>query len=108
MDNQHKIIKGYRDLSQAELDMINDVESKGVELAALIEKLRQSVNAEFQTAFVIQGEARGDEARAKADEQYRRVMASTAEANRWIQIGQDHLQQGLMALTRAVARPENF
>lgn len=27
---------------------------------------------------------------------------------RWIDIGQTHLQQGLMALRRAVARPEVF
>ena len=27
---------------------------------------------------------------------------------RWISIGATHLQQGLMALTRAVARPESF
>lgn len=27
---------------------------------------------------------------------------------RWISIGQTHLQQGLMALTRAVAKPTSF
>jgi hypothetical protein len=27
---------------------------------------------------------------------------------RWIAIAQTHLQQGLMALTRAVARPDGF
>ena len=27
---------------------------------------------------------------------------------RWLRIGEDHLQQGLMALTRAVARPDAF
>jgi hypothetical protein len=32
MDNQHKQIKGYRDLSQAEIDAMN----KGKELAALV------------------------------------------------------------------------
>ena len=30
------------------------------------------------------------------------------EAQRWLTIGQDHLQQGFMALTRAVARPTSF
>ena len=28
--------------------------------------------------------------------------------NRWVSIGVTHLQQGLMALTRAVAKPEFF
>jgi hypothetical protein len=32
MDNQHKQIKGYRDLSQDEINMVN----KGKELAALV------------------------------------------------------------------------
>lgn len=27
---------------------------------------------------------------------------------RWVSIGETHLQQGLMALTRAVARPTSF
>lgn len=27
---------------------------------------------------------------------------------RWVAIGKTHLQQGFMALTRAVARPEHF
>ncbi len=27
---------------------------------------------------------------------------------RWIQIGKTHLQQGIMALKRAIGRPENF
>lgn len=27
---------------------------------------------------------------------------------RWVSIGETHLQQGLMALTRAIAQPESF
>ena len=27
---------------------------------------------------------------------------------RWVSIGETHLQQGMMALTRAIAKPENF
>ena len=40
MDNQHKKIKGYRDLSQAEIDLMNEIKAKGVELGDLVEKLR--------------------------------------------------------------------
>lgn len=39
MENQHKKIKGYRDLSQAEIDLMNEVKAKGVELGELVEKL---------------------------------------------------------------------
>lgn len=40
MDNQHRQIKGYRELSQAEIDLMNDIKAKGVELGELVEKLR--------------------------------------------------------------------
>lgn len=42
MDNQHKHIKGYRDLSQTEIDLMNLIKSKGVELGALVEQLRST------------------------------------------------------------------
>lgn len=40
MDNQHKHIKGYRDLSQVEIDLMNEIKTKGAELGTLVEKLR--------------------------------------------------------------------
>lgn len=39
MDNQHKLIKGYRDLSQEEIDMMNKIKALGVELNNLISTL---------------------------------------------------------------------
>jgi hypothetical protein len=39
MDNQHRQIKGYRELSQEEIDLMNEIKSKGVELGELIGKL---------------------------------------------------------------------
>ena len=37
------------------------------------------------------------------------LLRGTPESSlRWISIGETHLQQGLMALTRAVARPTTF
>lgn len=41
MDNQHKQIKGYRDLSQAEIDAMNKIKSHGVQLGILIEELEK-------------------------------------------------------------------
>lgn len=40
MENQHKKIKGYRDLSQEEIDLMNEIKAKGVELGELVAKLR--------------------------------------------------------------------
>lgn len=42
MDNQHQKIKGYRDLDQEEIDLMNEIKSKGVELEELIDKLRST------------------------------------------------------------------
>lgn len=85
MDNQHRQITGYRELSQGEIDLMNEIKSKGEALDALITKLREHqgrVTAEYGTP--------------------------DAEPHRWISIGKTHLQQGLMALTRAVAKPQSF
>ncbi len=40
MDNQHRQIKGYRELSQAEIDAMNEVKAKGAEIGELVAKLR--------------------------------------------------------------------
>ena len=39
MDNQHKKIKGYRDLSQAEIDLMNRIKEQGECLAMMIQDL---------------------------------------------------------------------
>ncbi|AHK11684.1 hypothetical protein S141_38 [Shewanella sp. phage 1/41] len=39
MDNQHKKIKGYRDLSQDEIDLMNRIKEQGECLAMMIQDL---------------------------------------------------------------------
>jgi hypothetical protein len=74
MDNQHKKIKGYRDLSQGEIDTMNAIKEQG-------EKLR-----------IMIGE-----------------MKSVGDTDkRWIAIAETHLQQGIMAAVRAIAKPDSF
>ena len=78
MDNQHRKITGYRELSQAEIDLMNEVKAAGIQLEALVEKVRNS------------------------------MPLTDGRNQRWSSIGATHLQEGLMALTRAVAKPEFF
>lgn len=52
MQNQHQKIKGYRDLTQAEIDLMNKVKSKGAELGALVDEL-QSADGLDQRAIAI-------------------------------------------------------
>jgi hypothetical protein len=40
MDNQHRQIKGYRELSQAEIDVMNEIKAMGAQIGALVERLR--------------------------------------------------------------------
>ena len=42
MDNQHKKITGYRDLSQGEINAMNAVKAKAKEIGFLIEELEQN------------------------------------------------------------------
>ena len=42
MDNQHRKIKGYRELNQEEIDTMNEVKAMGVKLGELVEKLENN------------------------------------------------------------------
>ena len=44
MDNQHKKIKGYRDLSQEEIDMMNEAKELASKVGELCEKLSNTEN----------------------------------------------------------------
>lgn len=62
MENQHRQIKGYRELNEAEIALMNEIKSKGAELGELVAKLRAtegldqrwvSIGAtDFQTGLV--------------------------------------------------------
>lgn len=94
MDNQHKLISGYRDLSQAEIDLMNEIKAQGVALEALCAKVESHVLAE----------------RAKADsiDDDSAANFNAAEPEKWARWGRDGMQVNLMYLTRAVARPSTF
>lgn len=40
MDNQHRQIKGYRELSQEEINTMNEIKEAGIALGILTDKLR--------------------------------------------------------------------
>lgn len=92
MENQHRIIKGYRDLSAEEIAMINEIKATGQAVQALIAKVAEHVEQQVLTA--------GD-----ADELQR---IQDAQPSRWTSIAKTDFQTGLMALTRAVAQPGTF
>jgi len=89
MENQHRKIKGYRELNQDEIDLVNEIKEKGQEINELINKCRAIDVMEGKTG----------------DREHDEVLD---EAARWRSIARTHLQQGLMALTRSVTKPEFF
>lgn len=97
MDNQHKKIKGYRDLSQDEIDLMNRIKAKGEELRDLVNDLGSRAEINIQIF----------ESRPYEHDHFDKLR-SAKQALRWVKIGEDHLQQGVMALVRSVARPESF
>ena len=94
MENQHRKIKGYRELNQKEIDLMNRIKNFGPELDQLISDLNEY----------------GDDSNQCDDPRAGAKNNETADPcdHRWISIGKTHLQQGLMALTRAVAKPDFF
>lgn len=114
MENQHQKIKGYRDLSQEEIDLMNRIKEKGTELLALQAELvgRLDTDSEVKLAEARQS-IKGAEYEGRpytvyngnSDEchEYRRFEA--AEPLRWAAIAKTDIQQGIMALVRAIAQP---
>lgn len=76
MKDQHRLIKGYRDLSQTEINQMNDAKQKEVEALGLIKRLEERFTAE------------GD-----------------SESLRWLAIAKTDIQKGFMALVRSIAKP---
>jgi len=96
MDNQHRKIDGYRELSQAEIDMMNTIKAMGPQMEELLAKVSAHVQEQRQVAH------------AAGDQGVENSRMDRAQPERWAAIARTHFQEGLMALTRAVAQPTFF
>ena len=80
VDNQHKKITGYRDLTEEEIDLMNKIKGLAEKAGDLIEELSASDAVDTEDGIDL----------------------------RWVDIGKTDLQKGFMALIRSVAKPESF
>ena len=97
MENQHRKIKGYRELSQQEIDLMNRIKAKGAELLELQHELDNMLREQAN-------QKSGNAAANTSDySEFERFME--AEPLRWSSIGKTDIQTGIMALVRAVAQP---
>ena len=89
MDNQHQKIRGYRDLSQAEIDLMNEGKDLAEQCGAFVAKLRRHPSTLSNSIEP------GQPPVPPLDQ-------------RWISIGATDLQRGFMAIIRGIAQPETF
>lgn len=74
VESQYRLIEGTRELTVAEIALMNEAKVLGAMIGAFVSRLRSAPDIE----------------------------------RRWVSIGETHMQQGVMALVRAVAKPEGF
>ena len=99
MENQHRKISGYRELSQQEVDLMNRIKAKGTELLELQDELVCLLAAQEEA----KQRAAADDEHGEASDELARF--SYAQPFRWANIGKTDIQTGVMALVRAVAQP---
>jgi hypothetical protein len=98
MENQHRIIKGYRELSAEEIALMNEVKEEGQRLADLLKKVEDHINKQYMAEYdILQGDTTEELDRLNAAEPYR-----------WLQHAVDEYKTATMKLVRAVAQPTTF
>lgn len=98
MENQHRHIKGYRDLSAEEIALMNKIKAHGEATQALINEVNDHLSAQVPAAMNL--------AQGGATETQDRL--DIAEPRRWAAMARTDLQLGIMKLVRAVAQPTSF
>ncbi|MND21565.1 hypothetical protein D3C87_930350 [compost metagenome] len=101
MDNQHRKISGYRELSQEEVDLMNRIKAKGSELLELHAELVAHIKIQRQACVV-------EEMFVDVIDPDELARLDAAEPHRWAAMGKTDIQTGIMALVRAVAQPEGI
>lgn len=99
LENQHRKITGYRELSQVEIDLMNEIKAAGARLYDLCAKV-EAHNISLSLPVY------SKETPLHADDIA--LMQLTNQAQSWLMHGTHELQTGLMKLTRAVAKPTTF
>ena len=98
MENQHRKISGYRELSQEEIDLMNEIKALGPQVESVILKVQDHIAAQRKAVSV------GDFVATEPEVQ--RLEDATPE--RFAALAKTDFQTALMYLTRAVAQPTFF
>jgi hypothetical protein len=99
MDNQHRKISGYRELSQAEIDLMNEIKALGPQLQAMAEKVE---------AYLQQQSGYAEHVQAHENDSSELDRIRAADPAHWASWGRSSAQSALMYWTRAIAQPTFF
>lgn len=88
MENQHRFIKGYRELSAEEIALMNEAKDLAEQVRSLVERV-----VRLQETPLAEGDA---------------PPTVTTDPGRAISIARTELQTGFMWLIRSIARPTTF
>lgn len=94
MDNQHRKISGYRELTETEIELMNKIKEKEREVLKLIKQVHEYNKAVVAYALDNPG-----------TEEAKDIM--DAESMRWCVTAKTDIEKGFMCLVRSVARPLN-
>ena len=97
MKDQHTKIKGYRDLTQTEIDLMNRIKDHA-ETTRLLLRTVKEVRLDDKAALHNRREA----------EINGLTLADLQESQRCLALAQTNLQQGFMWFVRGVALPQSF
>lgn len=114
MENQHRKITGYRELSQEEIDLMNKVKALGASFEAVLLEVQAHIEGQQDDAYgrvfdpemgrkVAYGSQLPDD---MAADLIQRLKDATPE--RFAALAKTDIQTALMYLTRAVAQPTFF
>lgn len=95
MENQHRKIDGYRELTQSEIDIMNDIKAHGTRTQQLLNRLHSHVQQQIITA-------RNNNDPMEED------RLDAAQPQRWLAIARTEFQDGVMHAVRAIAQPTIF
>lgn len=112
MENQHRKISGYRELTADEVALMNEIKGLGVAFELILNKVQTHIAKQHEKAW--EGVDRNVVLMSNPPVQpspsdaslYERLINATPE--RFAALAKTEIQTGLMYLTRAVAQPTTF
>ena len=107
MENQHQKIKGYRGLSQQEIDLMNAIKDAGEVLLNLQALVVARLNTDGEIKRREAGASKLSAADEGSDQSTELRRFEKAEPHRWASIAKTDIQTGVMALVRSIAQPTN-